>query len=271
MNPGVDTDGPDIAVHRELQSLMHSPDEAVCRARLVDCFGRRNVAGVVMIAVGRAADGTGTPVLRQVWAQTIEELPEDMPVQKIVGSVATGMPGWLAKWLIRRRTPFSLSGITRYMPYTSDMIMRLASPRGVRPLVDIAWSPYKYRDQQYALGVGLFERATPPRLEAINSLALAYVVKWALHVASENSSNRDAAADIIDLTARELDCLRWLIAGKTLQDTADILNMSYANVRYHLDKAKRRHGYATTRQLMVRAALDYDLSPLDGMDMSSRD
>tara|TARA_R110000868_G_scaffold64985_2_gene194996 strand:+ start:1773 stop:2582 length:810 start_codon:yes stop_codon:yes gene_type:complete len=268
MSFGVDLHGPDITFHRELQALMQSPDEAACRAVLIDCFRRRDVAGVVMLAAGSAADGT--PALQGVWAQTIAELPENMPIQQILGSVSGGMPRWLKGWLVRRRTPFSLSGITRYMPYTSDMMLRRASPRGVRPLADIVWSPYKHRDQQYALGIGLFERATPQRMEAINSLALAYVVKWALYAASESSATRDDSAGVIDLTKRELDCLRWLIAGKTLQDTADILNMSYANVRYHLDKAKQRHGYATTRQLMVRAAVDYDLSPLDGMDSSLR-
>ena len=65
----------------------------------------------------------------------------------------------------------------------------------------------------------------------------------------------------LDLTERELECLRWMVAGKTLQDIADINGMSYANVRYHLDRAKTRHGYATTQQLMVQAALDHNLSP----------
>lgn len=261
--------GSDITFLRELQSLLHAQDEADCHTQLLDCYGRRDVAGAALYQLAGPAEAPNS--FHEIWSHTIADLPGEVPIQSLVQSVTGGMPGWMRSWLTRRRTHFSLSGITRFIPYTSQLLLRLASPKDVRPLADIVWSPYSYREHNYAMGIGLFKRTTPPRLEEINTLALAYIVKWTQASPPGQALDGDSPSDIIELTERELDCLRWLIAGKTLRDTADILGMSYANVRYHVDKAKQRLGYATNRQLMVRAAVDYDLSPKDGAKPGSSD
>ena len=66
----------------------------------------------------------------------------------------------------------------------------------------------------------------------------------------------------VALTSRQREVLGWIAAGKTLNDIADITGMSYATVRFHIESARKRYGYATTQQTVVRAVLDYGLDPL---------
>lgn len=74
------------------------------------------------------------------------------------------------------------------------------------------------------------------------------------------------AADCLDeppaLTAVQLDCLRWAAAGKTYQDIADILEINPRTVRFHLQNARARYGFATVTQTVVQAAKHYDFDPL---------
>jgi DNA-binding CsgD family transcriptional regulator len=65
-----------------------------------------------------------------------------------------------------------------------------------------------------------------------------------------------------DLRPVELECIRWLAAGKSLEDIAELTNLPYRTVRYHLDTARGRYGYSSNMQLVVRVALDYGLDPL---------
>lgn len=88
------------------------------------------------------------------------------------------------------------------------------------------------------------------------ALACAYAGKSALLRADEIGGN-DVA-----LRAPELECIRWAVAGKTLQDIAEITGIPYRTVRYHIDQARERYGYATNIQTYIRAAIDYGLDPL---------
>jgi DNA-binding CsgD family transcriptional regulator len=57
------------------------------------------------------------------------------------------------------------------------------------------------------------------------------------------------------LTARELECLRWVADGKTDGDIADILSISAATVRFHIDGARRKFGAVTRAQAVARLVL----------------
>ena len=77
----------------------------------------------------------------------------------------------------------------------------------------------------------------------------------------------DAAPDCgsdkpVVLTSRQREVLSWIAAGKTLRDVALITGLSYATVRHHIDAARKRYGFATTQQTIVRAAQDYGFDPL---------
>lgn len=84
----------------------------------------------------------------------------------------------------------------------------------------------------------------------------AYAGKAAV-LASQEEAGRDVA-----LRPQEIECIRWAVAGKSIQDIADITGMSYRGVRYQIDQARERYGYATNLQTFVRAAVDYGLDPL---------
>ena len=60
----------------------------------------------------------------------------------------------------------------------------------------------------------------------------------------------------------ELECVKWVIAGKTLEDISTITGMPYRTVRYHLDNLKERYGFSSRLQMLVRVAQDYNLDPL---------
>lgn len=65
------------------------------------------------------------------------------------------------------------------------------------------------------------------------------------------------------LSSQQIACLRWAAAGKTYVDISEILGISTRTVRYHLETARERYGFATVTQTVVQAAKDLDLDPLD--------
>lgn len=56
-----------------------------------------------------------------------------------------------------------------------------------------------------------------------------------------------------ELTARELECLKWTMAGKTSWETAQILKISEATVNFHLANTRRKLNVTTRRQAIVKA------------------
>lgn len=67
------------------------------------------------------------------------------------------------------------------------------------------------------------------------------------------------------LRPNELECIKWAVAGKTLDDIAKITGFNYRTVRFYIDSARERYGYATNTQLYVRVALDFNLEPLGAL------
>ncbi len=66
------------------------------------------------------------------------------------------------------------------------------------------------------------------------------------------------------LHARQIDCLRWAVAGKSYADISQILGIAERTVRYHLERVREFYGFATIVQALIQAAKDYDLDPYDG-------
>lgn len=57
------------------------------------------------------------------------------------------------------------------------------------------------------------------------------------------------------LTHRELECIRWVAAGKTDADIAGLLGVSQTTVRSHIDQARRKLGARTRAQAITRLVL----------------
>jgi DNA-binding CsgD family transcriptional regulator len=57
------------------------------------------------------------------------------------------------------------------------------------------------------------------------------------------------------LTARELECMRWVAAGKTDWEIGTILAISATTVKFHVNSARRRLGATTRPQAVAMLAL----------------
>jgi DNA-binding CsgD family transcriptional regulator len=62
----------------------------------------------------------------------------------------------------------------------------------------------------------------------------------------------DAGKDIL-MSARELDCLKWMAAGKTAWEASVILGISERTVRFHLNAAREKLDCLTTTQAVAKA------------------
>ena len=74
-----------------------------------------------------------------------------------------------------------------------------------------------------------------------------------------------------ELTARELECMRWVAAGKTDAEIGNILSVSEATIKFHINGARRKLGarkpwrvsccvgFISTSRLMMMAALGHSL------------
>ena len=251
----------DSGFHAHLQQLLLAQDETSARVALLGGFALRDVAGIALVSLDESsADG---PRMVHHWGQDLTGNLEkaNLEPRDLTQGAFRALPRMVGLWFFRRRNPFCLSQIFRYVPFSGHMLKRALSPPGLRPIDDLVCIPYRHHDVKCIMGICFFRKVSSETLDEVASLALAYMVKWEL--AQEKPGSPDGTGnDILKLTDTELECLRWMAAGKTLHEISEITGMSYPNVRYHLNKAKERSGYATTQQLMVRAALDYDLHPL---------
>ena len=62
----------------------------------------------------------------------------------------------------------------------------------------------------------------------------------------------DAAKDML-ISARELDCLKWIAAGKTAWEASVILGITERTVRFHLNGAREKLNCLTTTQAVAKA------------------
>ncbi|WP_404383983.1 LuxR family transcriptional regulator [Caenispirillum salinarum] len=104
-----------------------------------------------------------------------------------------------------------------------------------------------------ALSVALPDSATPRgRTEILRAAKAPFtILSLLVHERGRVLYRRDIGAGM--LTPRERECVRWLAAGKTGTEIADILHISNLTVTQHLKSAMRKLQCATRAQLAVRA------------------
>jgi DNA-binding CsgD family transcriptional regulator len=59
-------------------------------------------------------------------------------------------------------------------------------------------------------------------------------------------------AEALVVSARELDCLRWIAAGKSAWESSVILGISERTVRFHLNSAREKLNCTTTTQAVAK-------------------
>jgi DNA-binding CsgD family transcriptional regulator len=62
----------------------------------------------------------------------------------------------------------------------------------------------------------------------------------------------DSERELI-VSARELDCLKWMAVGKTAWEASVILGITERTVRFHLNAAREKLGCTTTTQAVAKA------------------
>ena len=60
---------------------------------------------------------------------------------------------------------------------------------------------------------------------------------------------------------KEMEALKWAIAGKTLEEISIITSIPVRSIRYYLYKVRDHYGYATVQQTLVRVAKDFGIDP----------
>ncbi len=63
------------------------------------------------------------------------------------------------------------------------------------------------------------------------------------------------------VSAREIDCLRWMAAGKTAWEVSAILGISERTVRFHLNAAREKLQCTTTTQAVAKAVSQHLFVP----------
>ena len=114
------------------------------------------------------------------------------------------------------------------------------------------------RDAQGMVSLLTLARRDPPILSA-EVEAKVERLKWLSFVCHEGMgkvwSGRLREGLEVDLSARELEVLRWSCDGKTAADTAQILSISEATVNFHSRNACLKLGTSNKTAAAVRAAL----------------
>lgn len=83
---------------------------------------------------------------------------------------------------------------------------------------------------------------------ALHALALHFVA------ADHDHTARQAAAAPVQLTRREIQCLKWGAAGKTDAEIGLIMNIALPTVRFHMTNAARKLNVTGRSQAIYRAA-----------------
>ena len=108
--------------------------------------------------------------------------------------------------------------------------------------------------------LGLFTQRRPGVGDVLAGVTLTYFYHELCR--SRSSAGTDGTAEPVVLGATQLECIKWAVAGKTIEDISVLTGLHYRTVRYHMEQARKRYGYATMRQTLARAACDYGLNPL---------
>lgn len=163
-------------------------------------------------------------------------------------------PNWLKKWILSRKKPIWFGYIGNFIPFSGRILVRSQLNPSMRPLEDFVIIPFGMsKVERHLVVVGFHRRLKYESAKELASLLKIYV----------SCAVSEMSCDVPELTLTkvQLDCLRWMAAGKTLEEISIITGMSYSNVRYHLEKAKRNSGHKSMQQLLIHASRLYKFHP----------
>lgn len=108
------------------------------------------------------------------------------------------------------------------------------------------------------LGMLCFVSSTNPdqafKREAMRTLPQLSCFRDFIFESSLRHMNRKSAANpLVQLTQREVECLKWSAAGKSSWDIGQILNCTEATINYHFSNIRRKFSTTSRREAVVKA------------------
>ncbi|MGE4071570.1 MAG: helix-turn-helix transcriptional regulator [Lysobacterales bacterium] len=240
----------------ELQALFAATDLSQQQACMTSSLHRLGVAGLSHFSFDPVA--VDPAEIDWHWVEDWSGELRGMCLPDHAQTVINGVPRGILRWVLLRRRPFWMRRYARFFPFSSQLVLRQSAPKGRRPLRDLIVVTLPRRVRHEALFLGLHTEADRHRAEQLITLASAFLLK---RDAMPGARAGDASQVVPSLSERQIECLQWLVAGKAVGEVAMITGLSYANVRYHLERAKQQTGFASLQQLVAFAAVQYGLSP----------
>ena len=112
-------------------------------------------------------------------------------------------------------------------------------------IVDVLAVPIHYPGGDFGLCVAI---ADHPIKDSAERDALQMASLFALQRCRELGGQSDASSAPTPLTPRELECLRWVLKGKSDTDIGAILGISPTTVHFHIESVKKKFGVRTRTQ-----------------------
>ncbi len=139
----------------------------------------------------------------------------------------------------------------------SVQVMRLAFDHGYRDGVAIPISGVSPHGRPVVGLCGLFsdhgfERRPDTRALIARMMGLAHLAQERLSLLSTPADHVTPLPEVI-LTDREIDCIRWAVRGKTVVETAHLLDIAPKTVTNHLTAAMIKLGAANKPHLVALA------------------
>lgn len=84
--------------------------------------------------------------------------------------------------------------------------------------------------------------------------AISLIRDYALE-SSRRFQNQEKTEDLpkVNLTRRELECLKWVMCGKSSWEVGQILSCSEATINFHIENSKKKFKVMTRQQAVVKA------------------
>jgi DNA-binding CsgD family transcriptional regulator len=115
--------------------------------------------------------------------------------------------------------------------------------------------PVHYPGGDFGLCVSI---ANHPLESAFERNALQMASLFAHQRCRELGGQSDASSVQTPLTLREVECLRWVLKGKSDTDIGKILGISHTTVHFHVERVKKKLGVKTRTQAVATVvALGY--------------
>lgn len=112
-------------------------------------------------------------------------------------------------------------------------------------IVDCIGVPIHYPGGDFGLCVSI---ADHPIEGAVERNALHMASLFAHQRCRELGGQSEASSATTPLTPREVECLRWVLKGKSDTDISKLLSISHTTVHFHIERAKKKLAVRTRTQ-----------------------